>query len=306
MKICLTTIEYQQNMEIQHQKIRNLVFQGGGVKGIAYVGALEQLDHLKKLDAVERVAGTSAGAITAFLLALRYTPKEIHEIVFNLNFSSFEDRWNPIRVLTRYGLYAGDVFLQVMSQKAAKKLHAKATFADFKANGCRDLKVFSTDLFTHSIQEFSFEKTPNTIVAEAVRASMSIPLFFKAWKFSNKIPNDHLYVDGGVLLNFPIHAFSRNGLQIDYTLGLHLDDFSNQRKIDKIKNCHLLHYTKSLFDTMLMSQVVDFDHDPDEKQETVRIDDLGISATDFDLTTAQKKALIQKGKEAVEKHFGQT
>lgn len=290
-------------METPDKTIKNLVFQGGGVKGIAYVGAIEELHRLKKLDNVKRVAGTSAGAITACLLALRYTPKEIHEIVFHLNFASFEDRWNPIRILTKYGLYSGDAFLKWMSKKVGEKLHPKATFADFKANGCRDIKIFSTDLFTHSIQEFSFEETPNTIVAEAVRASMSIPLFFKAWKFSNKIPNDHLYVDGGVLLNFPIYAFAQNGVHIDHTLGLHLDDLSGQRSIDRIKNCHPLHFTKSLFDTLLMAQVVDFNNDPAEKRVTIRIDDFGISATNFGLKKAQKEALIKAGSDAVKNHF---
>ena len=42
---------------------RNLVFEGGGVKGIAYVGALEVLDQEGILKDIKRVAGTSAGAM---------------------------------------------------------------------------------------------------------------------------------------------------------------------------------------------------------------------------------------------------
>ena len=40
---------------------KNLVFEGGGVKGIAYVGAMEVLDKEGILNNIERVAGTSAG-----------------------------------------------------------------------------------------------------------------------------------------------------------------------------------------------------------------------------------------------------
>lgn len=294
-------------MAIVNSQYKDLIFQGGGVKGIAYVGALEELDNMGLLEGVERVAGTSAGAITACLLALGYTSGEIYDIVFKLNFSSFEDRKSYFRIFTKYGLYAGDAFLKFISQKIeGKGLSAKATFADLKArNGARELKVFSTDLYTQNIQEFSFDSTPNAIVAEAVRASMSIPLFFKGWKFSNKIPNDHIYVDGGVLLNFPINAFAGEDGFSKQTLGLHLDNLGGKPTIDAFNYCHPVKYVRSLFDTLLTAQVVDFENNPDEKRETICINDLGISATDFNITTAQKKALIQQGKDAVIAYFTQ-
>ena len=52
---------------------KNLVFEGGGVKGIAYVGAMEILEKRGILQNIERVGGTSAGAINAVLLALNYS-----------------------------------------------------------------------------------------------------------------------------------------------------------------------------------------------------------------------------------------
>ncbi len=55
---------------------QNLVFEGGGVKGIGYVGALEVLDGKGILPSITRVGGTSAGAITAFLLGLDYSNAE--------------------------------------------------------------------------------------------------------------------------------------------------------------------------------------------------------------------------------------
>ncbi len=42
---------------------RKLVFEGGGVKGIAYVGAMEILEENQILQNIHRVGGTSAGAI---------------------------------------------------------------------------------------------------------------------------------------------------------------------------------------------------------------------------------------------------
>jgi NTE family protein len=50
-----------------------------------------------------------------------------------------------------------------------------------------------------------------------------------------------------------------------------------------------------LFQTMLDAQVVDFDKDPEIINRTVRIDDFGISSTDFDLTSTQVDQLYQSG-----------
>lgn len=55
---------------------RNLVFEGGGVKGIAYCGALGVLDERGILSWIRRVGGASAGAINATILALGYTVDE--------------------------------------------------------------------------------------------------------------------------------------------------------------------------------------------------------------------------------------
>ena len=69
----------------------NLVLQGGATKGIAYVGALEALEKQGALKNLKRVAGTSAGAITATLLAVGYTPEEMKKILMEFDFKSLLD-----------------------------------------------------------------------------------------------------------------------------------------------------------------------------------------------------------------------
>lgn len=75
--------------------ITNLVFEGGGIKGIAYVGALEILEEITKnlsipfsLQTVERVAGTSVGAITALLVAIGYNSEEIRRELASIDFKN--------------------------------------------------------------------------------------------------------------------------------------------------------------------------------------------------------------------------
>ncbi|NGX31783.1 MAG: Photosystem I assembly protein Ycf3, partial [Chlamydiae bacterium] len=72
-----------------------IVFQGGGPKGIAYVGVLEQLEERDLLKDLKRVAGSSAGAITAMLLALGYKSSEIQELLTKTPLTSFLDNPDP-------------------------------------------------------------------------------------------------------------------------------------------------------------------------------------------------------------------
>lgn len=73
------------------RQIHNLVFEGGGVKGISYVGALQELEARGKLKDVQRVGGTSAGAITTLLVGLGFTPDQIKEEMADLDFTYFLD-----------------------------------------------------------------------------------------------------------------------------------------------------------------------------------------------------------------------
>lgn len=59
----------------------NLVFKGGGPKGIAYVGTMRCLEDHNALHSLKRTAGTSAGAITAALVATGYNSHELEDVL---------------------------------------------------------------------------------------------------------------------------------------------------------------------------------------------------------------------------------
>lgn len=276
-------------------QIKNLVFEGGGVKGIAYAGAIKALEEQGILQNISGVAGTSAGAITSCLVALKYSAVEVKDLVDSTNFKSFEDGWDPLEIPLKYGLYKGDAFLSWIKKAISKKTGSEdTTFQELKNAGYLCLKVFATDLNEKAVKEFSDEKTPTVKVAEAVRSSMSIPLFFRAWKFSNNIPDDHIYVDGGTIYNYPIDAFDKGGLNPD-TLGFFLENTTMKPIPNNLKYDEILTYIKVLFDTVLLAQKIDFNQNASDKKQTIIIDDFGISATDFGLTNQQKTELFNSG-----------
>ena len=277
------------------------------------------------------MAGSSAGAINAALLALGYSSKEVSEIIAKTDFSSFEDSGNFIsdvfRVIKKYGWNKGNAFLDFIEDKIKKKTGSENfTFGELEEairdhqDGFRYLYVASTNLSKQRIQLFSHEHTPEVRIADAVRMSMSIPLYFKAVKRNNDI-----LVDGGVSYNYPINLFDskkyvsneknlkidkkKNGYEFNYeTLGFRLDskeiiEYAEDdwalppQKITNIKK-----YSLSLVDYMM--EMANRAHlKPDDWNRTIFIDTLGVKTTDFQGVKTRIPELIKSGEDAVKNYF---
>src|SRR5512140_779648 len=200
--------------------IKNLVFQGGGVKGIAYAGAIQVLQAKDQLRTVENVAGASAGAITAALLALGATADEIQSIVGSTDFASFMDGkggvvGDTVRLVKYYGIHKGEEFeqwfrqqIRTITQRRTGTAQPDLTFAQLSALAAKEparfhnLYVVATNLTRQIAEVFSAQTRPDVPLWQAVRMSMSIPLFFEAFHF-----NGEVYADGGLSWNYPIDLF---------------------------------------------------------------------------------------------------
>ncbi len=323
---------------------RNLVFEGGGVKGIAYIGAMQVLEAKGILKKIERVGGTSAGAINATLFALGFSIAEQRTILKKLKFENFmDDDFGVVRdtsrLLNKFGWYKGDFFHKWISKHIKKKLgDANATFEHLKAEKKPDLYVYGTNLSTRFGEVFSIEHTPTARIADAVRISMSIPLFFAAVRNAR----DDVYVDGGMLNNYPIKLFDRmkyidsaNGSKMarktEYyekenkrflkkhpnsspyvynkeTLGFRLDSkqeigvFRYGAEPAHHEMDDFFDYIKGLVSTMLESQGNLHLHS-DDWHRTVYIDTLGVGTTEFGLSEAKKQKLEESGKKGTDTYF---
>lgn len=288
---------------------KNLAFKGGGVKGIAYVGALKALENANIMPQITGFAGTSAGAITAALAACRISSDALNTFLSTTNYNNFKDRGGIFNFLNdlanHFGPYEGDYFLNnwfktFLSQQG---IDPDITFAGVTAKFGTILNVFSTDLNIQTIQEFSTKETPNVQIAMAVRASMSIPLFFRAWQFPDSQPNSHIYVDGGVMYNYPIDAFDSDETAANETLGFYLTDLTGNPTPPNDLTfgvSHLETYIKSLFESLMDSQNVMVQENGFEEERTVQVNDLGISAIDFGITPAQALQLYNSGLNATQ------
>ncbi|MBO7629039.1 MAG: patatin-like phospholipase family protein [Bacteroidales bacterium] len=220
----------------------NLVFEGGGVKGIAYVGALEVLEREGILQDIKRVAGTSAGAMMAVMVGLRYTVDEIKEKLWKLNFMNFMDSSFGIlrdskRLIDEYGWYKGDYFRNLMADLIKEKTgNGEMTFKELaKTKKFRDIYLVGVDLSTGISKTFCNDEVSGGMsVADAARISMSIPLFFASVKRGG-----HVYVDGGLLDNYSIKTFDQINFVDDKKRNIRRTDYYeklNSKKTVQEKN----------------------------------------------------------------------
>ena len=324
-------------------RYRNLVMEGGGIRGIAYGGALLELEQQGVLRGIERVGGTSAGAIQAALLAVGYSAAEIVAVVNatpvqRLNDGRFIFFGGTHRLVKQYGWYRGDEFTTYLSELVARKTQRpNLTLAELHAlaqehpGQYRDLYTTGTNLTTQRVQVFSYETNPTLRVADAVRISMSIPLYFRAVLLDaqgnvvrgNPAPDQpvQVLVDGGLLANYPIDLFdkprylpagpaavpnARGNVFNPETLGLRLDR-AEQIPLDNAPagRQQLAPYAITDFNSYVGAlYTVALENlnpvQPTDWQRTISIDFLNFSPKIKRISDAQKQQLMDSGRKGTQ------
>ncbi len=223
--------------------------EGGGIRGFAYVGAFEVLDSLGILQNIQRVGGSSVGAIQAMLLATGYTVDEMKTVAAHIPLKAFNDGFVPggfHRIKTRLGFFKGKAVTNWIDTLIKNKTgDDNITFRELheqkESKHYKDLYVTGTDLTYQCLRVFSYENYPDMKIKDAVHISMSVPLYFQPVYITDKgticKSNDsgtiHVMADGGLLSNYPIQIFddekygacvvNNNEKQNKETLGLLLE-----------------------------------------------------------------------------------
>jgi len=210
---------------------RRLLFAGGGVRGVAYVGFLEEIQKANLLKNVKEFCGVSAGAFFAFLLALGYSVSTIKTLCLEFDFSilpSVEPE-NLFMLFEEFGVDTGEkVEKFIESLLKHKKFSIATTFEQLFEKTKKKLRMWATDIQSLEPVEFSVEKTPQTPIAIALRASIAYPLYFTPVKDEQ---TGHLLIDGGVMDNYPISMLTEQ--EANETLGA---AFVYENKVQEIAN----------------------------------------------------------------------
>ncbi len=319
--------------ELNIHAFRNLIFEGAGVRGIAYSGAITALESLGVLKNVRRFAGTSAGAIYAIFLAVGFNAKEIEEIVSHLDYTLFMDASrnfisNSTRLLTDFGWYKGDFFINHMAKLIQQKLpHGFLSFKTLKTLTGNDLYIIGTNLTKSCAEIYSAETTPDMQIVEALRISTCIPMLFKAVR-RKEGKEENILVDGGLVWNCPIELFDhhkyiynllnilphskakdndRSVLNLE-TLGFRLDPgedpLRSMRTAPKSyhKIGHIFDFTRE-FMKFYSAGSLKRHLEPDNWNRVIFVDTLDVVGTDFEISQKEIERLIEQGKKGVYQHF---
>lgn len=310
---------------VDRSRYVDLVFQGGGMRGIGLVGGFAVLEEQGYLP--QRIAGNSAGAVVGALVAAGYNAPELYAILSEFDFRRFEDGdWShrlpllpTLSLLTDLGMYKGAVFLDWLQDLLAAK--GVRTFRDLRyvdpdhpqAGPLYTLQVIASNISQSCALVLPEDATrlgidPDDLsVALAVRMSMSIPLFFEPVRLRHPETGDeHLIVDGGLFSNFPVWLFDSKRIPRWPTFGLrfvepnpraavlareavdreHLDGL--HRDVDFLRS--LVHFALDAHDRFSLERA--------DYARTIAISTLGVRTTEFDLARDRVLALYEEGRAA--------
>lgn len=193
--------------------IDTVVFSGGGLRGFAYIGAIKALYKYDIYSSCKNFAGSSVGALTAMLCALRYTPAELLDFVKYFDYEKIKDL-ELINFVDKYGIETGEKIESFIERVVRYKAGADVSFKELEEITGVSLTVTGTSLKRGCTIYYSPRNTPEVKVSRAVRISISIPMIFQPVECKG----DYL-VDGAMLTDLPIHIFNKGS-----TLGIRLSE----------------------------------------------------------------------------------
>ena len=297
------------------KEIDTLIFSGGGIKALAYIGVLKKIEQLilSKSDDpdnnvpifdIKHICGISAGAIFALLYILGYTSEEIGNEAINKKFH----RLRSIKfsnIVSDFGIDSGNnILLWIESLILNKGYNKDITLEELYTYRKIRFDIIATNLNKYQYTIFNYLNTPHVKVTDAIRMSISIPFIFTVVKFNSencKVGEGHVHVDGGLIESYPLHLFKDN---LEKVIGMKLmsgkgNNYENTENIDTIEN--YTYHVLNCFVAQRDRRIVNIDM---YKKHTIYIDIKNLtSSINFGLSTINKKKLIDIGYEAATKYF---
>lgn len=311
----------------------DLVLAGGGVKGVGLVGAVVALTDAGY--SLKRVSGVSAGSLVGSILAAasnggQLSTEQLKEMALTLPYEKFRDAgpgghlpvvgqaWGLMR---DNGIYRGDFAHQWISGEL--KNLGVTKFGDLALNDRQipqerryRLAVTVTDITTGQLVRLPWDyrrvyglDPDEQLVADAIRASMSIPFYFRPVSLTSAAGLTSTLVDGGVLSNFPIDSFDRpDGKPPRWpTFGITVLPnlpAGNDQVIPGVGALRLLGRPSVLLEQLITTMFVGRDqtylNQPWVSARAIRVDSTAVNFLDFSISRRDAEALYEKGYQAAE------
>lgn len=217
-----------------------LALAGGGLKGVAHIGAIKALEELG-VD-IDYITGTSSGAIFAAMYAMGYTPDEMKEItkesykkivkIRKRRFVKFGFKFIIKKEASFQGLIDGKILEDIVEKYARKKeiynlSDIQKKFAMVTVDAKTTKKCVLTAIPIN--QKKDVEYLSNIPIGKAVHASMAFPAIFTPCKYEN-----YCFIDGGTVDNMPVEELREMGAEKTISIGFKLDEFKGTENLFSI------------------------------------------------------------------------
>lgn len=199
--------------------IKHLVLSGGGPILIHILGALKHLEgeNFYRLNEIESIYGTSAGAIVGVLIALKYDWETIYDYIIK---RPWHDVF-PIKVqnildaYTKKGLFDFKTIEKCFKPLFdAKDISMDINLLNFYEYSKIELHFFSFDINQFKTVDISYKTHPDLNLITAIQMTCGLPILVMPVCIK-----DQCFIDGGVVCNYPLQYCIDTGKNPDEILG---------------------------------------------------------------------------------------
>lgn len=273
-----------------------IYFSGGGICAMAHVGALIELSKHVPLHAIKEWMGVSAGSLVAMCLCIGFTLEELLEFCVRFDFTHIKEMDSVPGWILHFGMDTGERLHRLIQAC----LHVKGLSSEFTFQECLTqfglhLRIVATDVNDAVPVIFSSTTTPDYCIADAVRASMSVPYYFQPFICPE---SGHYLMDGGVISNHPLFVLPdeehRRTLSILIRTSIEKIENAAEMEMDEfmMRPLNIVLIEKSKMESRFY----------DARCIQIMLGELNI--LDFSMEDDTKQMIIQKGKEAVVQFMG--
>lgn len=206
-----------------------LILSGGALKGIQMLGSLYFCEKYNLLNNIQNYIGVSVGSIICYFSIIGYSSDELFIELVNspiwnlLNISNI----NIYLIFEKNFIFDIKILKEELERLTLKKLKYFPTFEMLNKN----LSVLSFNYTQNKLIYFSKEETPKYDVIDSIILSSSLPFIFSE-SIRNINEKANLFIDGGIISNFPIQYAIKynNSLNKNKILGIYFEENTKKGK----------------------------------------------------------------------------
>lgn len=247
--------------------ISHLAICGGGIKGCVLLGALEAIDDCIRMSRIKHIIGSSVGGIIATLLCIGYRPCEMNDIFLKINLLDYRNI-KATNLFTKYGVDDCKSIITLLKACILQKITTwDITFKELFNYNQMTLILTGSDISNSRIIYYSVETTPDMIIMDALRITISYPILYEP-----VCESQSYIVDGALLSQYPIDYFKH----ITSKVGICLKLNKNKKEINDIMS-----YVNALIYTIIDDSIRKIQ--TKYRKDTILIDIPDIHALEFNL-----------------------